>query len=186
MKAHPEIRAHVVLAREESDATVAASEAIRAPGPQALERLRASIAAHPRRKPLGAMLGEISERFADWIASLAPPQLAFATAVAALVVLLQAAAIGALIVERVTTPTYQTAGGEQTTGEGIELLIGFSEKATIGEITALLKRLDAVLVDGPKAGLYRVRLPDKGEEGRRAAIEALQQSGMVTTVLPER
>src|SRR5919106_1826475 len=97
-KAHHEIRAHVALAREESDATVAVNEAIPAPGPQALQRLRASIVAHPRRKPLRAMLGQMPERFANWIASLAPPQLALATAVAALVVMLQAAAIGALIV----------------------------------------------------------------------------------------
>ena len=49
---------------------------------------------------------------------------------------------------------------------------------------ALLKRLDAVVIDGPRAGLYRLRLPDTGEEGRKAAIEALNQSGVVTSVLP--
>jgi len=50
----------------------------------------------------------------------------------------------------------------------------------------VLKRLDAVVVDGPRAGLYRLRLPDTGDEGRKAAIEALHQSGVVTAVLPER
>jgi hypothetical protein len=185
MRDHPEAEHHLALAREESDATVTANEAIKAPGRAALDRLRASIAAAPRRKPLGAGLGTLAERFSDWLAGLAPPQLALAAAVA-LLVLLQAAAIGALVLERAGAPTYQTAGGGQTTEKSFELLVGFSDTATMGDIAALLKRLDAVVIDGPKAGLYRLRLPDNGEEARQAAIAALHQSGMVTAVLPQR
>jgi hypothetical protein len=179
---HPDVRAHLALVREESDATVAANEAIPAPGREALDRLRASIAAAPHRQPL---LAQISERLADWISGLAPPQLALAAAAAALLVMVQAAAIGALVLERAGAPTYQTAGGDEIAGDHIELLVGFSDTATIGEISALLKELDAV-ADGPKAGLYRLRLPDKGDGGRKAAIELLQQSGVVTIILPER
>ena len=186
VKTHPEASAHLALFREESAATITANEAIPAPGPEALDRLWASIAATPRRQSLGATFGQMANRFTDWIDGLAPPQLALAAAVAALLVMLQAAAIGALVLERAGAPAYQTAGGEQTAGEGIELLVGFSDTATIGEIAALLKRLDAVVVDGPRAGLYRLRLPDTGDEGRKAAIEALHQSGVVTAVLPER
>ena len=36
MKTHPEVKAHLALAREEADATVASNEAIAAPGPDAL------------------------------------------------------------------------------------------------------------------------------------------------------
>jgi hypothetical protein len=183
---HPEAGAHLALAREESDATITANEAIPAPGPQALDRLRARVAAAPRRQSLGAVLGHIADRFTDWIAGLAPPQLALAAAVAALLVMLQATAIGALILQRVGAPGYQTAGGEQTAGQGIELLVGFSDTAMMSDVAALLKRLDAVVADGPKAGLYRLRLPDTGDEGRKAAIEALRQSRIVTVVLPGR
>jgi hypothetical protein len=184
MKEHPEAGAHLALAREESDATISANEAIPAPGRHALDRLRASVAAAPRRRPLGASLGDLANRFSDWIAGLAPPQLALAAGVAALLVMLQAAAIGALVLERAGTPSYQTAGGEQAGGESIELLVGFADTATIGEIAALLKKIDAVLVDGPRAGLYRLRLPDTGEEGRKAAMATLRQSGVVVSVLP--
>ena len=69
-------------------------------------------------------------------------------------------------------------------GSDIELLVGFSENASMGEISALLKQVGAVVIDGPRAGLYRLRLVGTGEEGREAAIEALQQSGVVTSVLP--
>jgi anti-sigma-K factor RskA len=184
VREHPEVQAHLVLAREESDATIASNQTIAAPGSQTLDRLRASVAAAPRRRSLGAAFGNLANRFSDWIAGLAPPQLALAAAVAALLVMLQAAAIGALVLERAGAPTYQTAGGEQSTGESIELLVGFADTATMGDIAVLLKRLDAVVVDGPRAGLYRLRLPDTGEEGRKAAIETLNQSGMVISVLP--
>lgn len=185
VREHPEVQAHLALAREESDATIASNQTIPAPGPQTLDRLRASVAASPRRQSLGATFGQLANRFSDWIGGLAPPQLALAAAVAALLVMLQAAAIGALVLERAGAPTYQTAGGEQTAGESIELLVGFADTATMGDIAALLKRLDAVVIDGPRAGLYRLRLPDTGEEGRKTAIEILLQSGTVTTVLPE-
>ena len=186
VREHPEVQAHLALAREESDATVTANEAIKAPGREALDRLLASVAVTPRRQPLGAAFGQLANQFSDWIAGLAPPQLALAAAVAALLVMLQAAAIGALVLERAGAPTYQSAGGEQTTGESFELLVGFADTATMGDIAALLKRLDAVVVDGPRAGLYSLRLPDTGEEGRKAAIETLHQSGVVTTVLLEQ
>jgi hypothetical protein len=181
MEAHPEVRAHLALAREEAEAAVAGNEAIAGPGPEALARLRASIAPARRRQPFFA---QISERLQDWIGGFAPPQLAFATAAAALILLLQAAAIGVLVLERITVPTYQTAGGEESPAGGIELLVGFSETATVGEISALLNKIGAVVADGPRAGFYRLRFPDMSEDGRKAAIEALQQSGMVTIVLP--
>jgi len=186
IEAHPEVKAHLALAREEADATVASNEAIAPPGRQALDRLRASIAAAPRRKVAPGFLTQLSDRFADWLAGFEPRQLALAGAVAALVVALQAAAIGALVMDRATTPAYQTAGGEETAGGGFELLVAFSAGATMGEIGDLLKRLDATVADGPKSGLYRLRFSDakEGDEDRKAAIEALKQSGIVTAVLP--
>ncbi|MFO7478768.1 MAG: hypothetical protein R6X03_10580 [Methyloceanibacter sp.] len=184
MEAHPEVRAHLALAREEADAAVAGNRAIAGPGPDALARLRASVAAAaPRRQ---SFFAQASERFADWIANLAPPQLGLVAAAAALVLMLQAAAIGVLVMQRAGEPAYQTASGNEVAGERIELLVGFSEQATMGQISAVLKEIDAVVADGPKAGLYRLRLPDRGEEGRAAAIELLQQSGVVTIVLPGR
>ena len=183
VEAHPEIRSHLALAREESEATLVANEAIAPPGPQALDRLRTSIAAMPRRRPF---FSQIFERLADWISGLEPHQLALGAAAAALAFMLQATVIGALVLERAGAPTYHTAGGEDVVGDTFDLLVGFSETATVGEISAVLKQLDAVVVDGPKAGLYRLRLPDQGNEARKAAIELLQKSGLVTAVLPER
>jgi hypothetical protein len=185
MEAHPEMGAHLALAREESEVTVAANEAIPAPSPHALDRLRRSVAATPRRRPAGALFAQLSETFRDWLAGLAPPQFALATALAALLILAQAVAIGALVLERAGAPAYQTAGGGKSAEKGIELLVGFSKTATIGDIDALLKQIDATVIDGPKAGLYRLRLPDHDDQSGRA-VAALQQSGLVTVVLPQQ
>jgi anti-sigma-K factor RskA len=186
VETHPEIRAHLALVREERDSAIAGNEAVPVPGTQALERLRRSIAAAqlPRRSP--SLFNRVSQRLSEWIAGFAPPQLAYAAGLAALVVALQAAVIGALVLERVRTPSYQTAGGEESTRGGTELLVTFSETATVGEIDTLLKRLDAIVIDGPKAGLYRVQLRGAGDDTQKAAIEALLQSGLVTLVLPGR
>jgi anti-sigma-K factor RskA len=186
MEAHPEVKAHLALAREEADASIASNEAIPSPGPKTLDRLRASIAAAPRRKPLTAVLTELSDRFADWLADLAPPRLALAGAAAALIVAIQAVAIGALVMDRYSAPSYQTAAGDEAPQEGFELLVQFSESATIGEITSLLKELHAGVADGPKAGLYRLRFASAKAGDEEAAIAALKQSGIVTTVLPGR
>ena len=181
VEAHPEIRPHLDLAREELDATVAGNEALAGLGPDALARLRASIAATaPRRQSIFA---QASQRFADWIGELSAPQLGFAGAAAALLLLLQAAAIGGLLLERGADPTYQTASGKQTPAEGIELLVGFSKDASISEISNLLKQVGAVVIDGPKAGLYRLRVASTDEEAGDAT-EALRRSGLVTSILP--
>src|SRR5262245_24097385 len=74
IETHPEVKAHLALAREEADAAIAANEAIAAPGRDALERLRASVAAAPRRQPAVGLLSEISGRIADWLAGFAPTQ----------------------------------------------------------------------------------------------------------------
>ena len=186
IEAHPEVEAHLALAREEADAAIAANEAIAAPGGRTLHRLRASVAAAPRRKPLTAVLADFSERFGEWLADLAPPKLALAGAAAALLVLIQAAAIGTLVMERVSAPSYQTASGDETPAEGFELLVQFSKGATIGEITELLKQVDANVAGGPKAGLYRLRFASTKAGDEDAAIMALKQSGIVVTVLPGR
>ncbi len=187
LAAHPDVAKGVVLAREESNATIAGNEAIRASPRDALDHLRASVAAAPRRRSLGAMLQGTLDGVAGWLGGFAPSQLAFAGAAAALVVIVQAATIGALVLDRASSPAYETAAGtDQRTQHGIELLIGFSDTATIAEITALLKTLDASLIDGPRAGLYRVRAPRSAAEGggRKEVLDTLRKSRIVTVVLP--
>ena len=186
IEVHPEIAMHIALAREESEATIASNEAIVTPGRRALDRLRASIAAVPRRTSAGNLLQTSLNTCAEWLGSLAPPQLTFAAAAAAFLVVIQAATIGTLLVER-GTETYRTATGTDTrTGNGIDIVVSFSETATISEITALLQKLNAGVVEGPRAGFYRIRVPKaaSGDGGREKLLSELRQSRIVTVALP--
>ena len=186
LEAHPEVKAHLALVREEADATVASNEAIAAPGPRALDRLRASIAPTSRR-------GAFDGRADATLQSL--HRLARRACAAAA----RACRGGGRAHRHATGRGHRRFddGARHRTclsngrrrgdgGEGFALLVGFSAGATIGEINDLLKRLDAVVTDGPKAGLYRLRVPRSKAGNEEAAIEALKQSGIVATVPPER
>jgi hypothetical protein len=186
IEAHPELDNLVALAREESDATISVNEAIEPLGARSLDRLRASIAAHPRKPSLAMRMERWRDALTDAVGSLAPSQVALAGSAAALLILLQAGVIGVLMVKRGPSPVYQTAAGPQGAQPGIEMLVRFKATATAGEINALLKGIDARIVGGPRAGLYRLRVAetDAEDRGRAAAQRALQQSGLVGVVLP--
>lgn len=186
LAAHPELRHQVELIRAESDATIAGNEAIRPLGTHALDRLRATIEAHPRGASMGARFDGWRASLLRAVGSLAPSQLALAGAAAALVILVQAGAIATLMLDRAQAPVYETAAGPQDAGPSIEFLVGFRETATAAEISTLLGNLDGHIIDGPRSGLYRVRIPatDTPEQQRDAALRTLQQSGLIGIVLP--
>ncbi len=186
LEAHPELGRQMALIREESDATIFGNEAIRPASPAALDRLRASVAAHPRRPSLAMRMERWREVLTDAVGSLAPSQVALAGSAAAILILLQAGVIGVLMVQRGNSPVYETAAGRQEMRPGIEMLVKFKETATAGEIDALLSKLDARIVDGPRSGLYRLRVAqtDAEDRGRAAALRAFRQSGLVGVVLP--
>ena len=97
----------------------------------------------------------------EWLAlQLAgPPRWAVAAAVLAIVV--QAALIGGLVVERQGNG-YYTAGGGETRSEGTLVLARFSDGVTLAVLTERLAALDIAIVDGPKAGgMFTLRIgPD--------------------------
>ncbi len=136
-------------------------------------------------RPLRCDWSSGADRLPKTIGALSPSQIALAGSAAALLILVQAGVIGTLVVER-RAPVYETAAGTQDTKPGIELLVGFKDTATVGEIGALLKQMDARIVDGPRSGVYRLRIPatDEKDGGRAGALRVLQQSGIVGFVLP--
>lgn len=186
LEANPELAHQVAIAREESDAAIAANEAIRPLGAPALERLRASVAAHPRKPSIAMRLSSWRDTLAEAMSALSPSQIALASFAAALLILVQAGVIGTLMVERARAPIYETASGPQDAKTSIELLVGFRPTATVEKIDALLRQMDAHIVDGPRSGLYKLRIPatDVEDGGRADALRALQQSGIIGVALP--
>jgi len=160
LDAHPDVAAHVALAREEQDAAIAANEAIKAPGAAALDRLMAQVAASPQPRTFSVPSPlSVWEKIAGFINSFSPTTLGIAGAAAAVVLALQAVTIG-MLVTRETGAGYQTASGPSAgIAVGVEALVSLQPGATAGALTAALRELKATIIGGPTAeGYYRLRL----------------------------
>lgn len=158
--AHPDILAHIVLARDEADSVFTENASI--PMPRGgLERLQKSLAASPSAR-LHGVKASIIDRFGNWLSSLAPRQLAYAGTAAALAIAVQAASIGSILSNQPPAVGYQTASGPQAAlGKGTFALIAFQQAAPQGTLTAFLASNGFVIVDGPKpGGMYRVRISE--------------------------
>jgi hypothetical protein len=159
LESHPEMRRIAELANEEADATFAANEAIAVPRHAILDQLLAKIEAEPKQRATRMATG-VWQRCVDWLDGFAPSTLALAGAAAALLVVVQAASIGALLLERQGSPGFQTATGPTAvSSKGSFALVTFVPSATVEAITTFLNENHAEIVEGPKAaGVYRVRL----------------------------
>lgn len=176
LAAHPDAATQLAGLRDELDAFVIDNEAESGPAGGALARLMESAGAEPRRWPgwFEASAGAVGR----WIEMLSPGQLGLAAMAAALVVVLQAAAIGGLLLDRPDGVTYETASGprDAAPATGTFALVSFVPGASATAITDLLLASGAAIADGPKpGGLYRVRLSTEplDEAAARARLATL-------------
>ncbi len=185
LKRFPELRAQLDLIQAEMAGTVKLNEAMAMPRADATERFMELVQKDVRR-PAPAKPAPF-KGLLEWLAlQLAgPPRWAVAVAVLAIVV--QAALIGGLVVER-QGGGFKTAGGGETLFEGTLVLARFSDGVTLAVLTERLAALDIAIVDGPKAGaLFTLRIgPDNmsvAERDRKiAALKA--NAGFVIFVGP--
>jgi hypothetical protein len=143
--------------------TIEANEQAGMPSSAALGRLMDAIEAEPKRQ--GAM---IRDRAGGLLARLfgqnASPWLVAGAAAACLVILVQAAALGVLMMRDVPGPgsnDVSLASGDpaRPVESGSFALVRFSPTATAADVSALLRSFNAVIVDGPKpGGVYRVKI----------------------------
>lgn len=170
-KAHPEVAAHIALAREEADAVFAANQEIHVPW-AAIDKLIERLEASPSVRVHG-MKASILDRVGAFLDALTPRQLAYAGLAAALAIAIQAASIGALL-QGQETSGYQTASGQsQSLGKGSFALVGFKPTVTQAALTGFLDENKLSIVDGPRAGgLYQVRVSE----------DALSQDALATAV----
>lgn len=155
LAAHPDMKRQLALIREEQEQTAHANEALGAPSRASLESMMASIG-RDSRMPLSMRTGW--DRISEFFAAPTSEGLRWAAMAAGLLLLIQAAVIGSLLVAR-SSDTYQTATGKPVPAGVSTLLVGFADGATAPAIAALLSELDAQIVEGPKpGGMYRIRL----------------------------
>jgi anti-sigma factor RsiW len=189
LAADPELKRSFELVREDQDAVILGNDTLKGPSARAYEKFMAALDAEPAR------VAPISERmsrgvigfFESALAAISPRRLAYAGVAAALVVMLQAAVIGGLILrEQGGGETQMASTGQQATDRGVHAMVTFAPNASAADIQQALRSAGATIVDGPNTlGQYRVHFLDVAApadiEGKRAALRA--QSNVVRTLV---
>ena len=172
---HPEVRKHLVLAREEADVTFAVNQEI-APPKAGLDKLKASLASSPVVR-LKSAQASLLDRVGTWLGGFSPRQLAYAGVAAALAIVVQSASIGSLMLER-AGPGYQVANGPSVdAGKGTFALVSFQPAAPAGTLSAFLADNKFMITEGPKAGgVFVVRVSDQAlsKDAAEAAVAKLK------------
>jgi hypothetical protein len=171
LAADPELARQYEAIREEYAETILLNESLGAPSSRAMQKLFAAIDAEPARTSSGTE--SVSRRLAGFFAGLSARTLLASAAVGALALVLQAGVIGTLVMQRsgalvetapapATAPAQQGAPAIVTRSIAPEaaprLMVRFTPAARVSDITALLDTYQATIVDGGKAGLFRLQL----------------------------
>ena len=158
----PELARQYAVIREEYAGTINLNESLGAPSARAMQKLFAAIDAEPARKPSASL--NIAARFSSLFSSLSPRTLAWSASLGAFVLVLQAGIIAGVLTEN-RPSTFQTAS--LSTNEPItrdisaaarpRALVRFATDARASDITALLDKYQASIVDGAKDGMFRLQ-----------------------------
>ena len=157
----PELASRYEWVRSEFAEETAIGDAAGEPSPANIKTLFAKIDAMPaRRSQTGST---ISERIAEFLASLSPRALGWSAMAAAFAIVLQAAVLGGIAFHEKATGSYQTASVPSAApGDGSYVLVRFVPQATAEDISTFLEANDLSIVSGPSGGqLYQVRVATK-------------------------
>jgi anti-sigma factor RsiW len=169
LKHHPDVAHQLDLIRAERESTSAANAIYASRPARSFDRVAAMIGKAP------AQPARTASSPLDWIKRLfampSSPAFGFVGAAAAIVILLQAATIGALVVAHypgIFTP----AGGPGTVDAGTTVVVQFADNASAAAIADVLSALGVKIVDGPRGGkLFTVRIgPKTMSEGERTRV----------------
>jgi hypothetical protein len=135
----------------------------------------------------------LSSWVAEKYAALSPRTLTWATAAAAMVIVVQAGVLGSLYVGEdapgyrgIDVGPYGTASKAPVSDatSGAFAFIGFVPSATSGDITSFLATNNLAVVDGPRAGgLYRVRIAPTAlsKDDAAAAVARLRENRTIVS-----
>ncbi|MDB5619169.1 hypothetical protein [Tardiphaga sp.] len=172
----PELALQYEAIREEYAETILLNESLGAPSSRAMQKLFTAIDAEPARG--GRSSFNASSRLSRFFAGLSPRTLMASAAVGALALLLQAGVIGSIVMQQRGEVAFDTAAtkapaqpgapaivtrsiapdSSTTVQTGPRVLVRFTPAAKVSDITALLDTYQATIVDGGKAGLFRLQL----------------------------
>ncbi len=185
LAADPEIARRFDLVCEELAETIHLNESLGAPSARAMEKLFAAIDAEPTPARRARVSLGLAARIGELFAAFSPRALAWSAAAAAILILLQAGIIGGVLMKERTTELASVS--EPTPSAGSYALVRFAPQASAADITAFLDHHKAAIVDGPRGGLYRVRVADtklSQEELGRMVKELQEHQDVVGFAVP--
>ena len=175
------------MVREELGETIRLNESLGAPSARAMKQLFEKIEAEAPAQREASF--NLAARISDFIAGFSPRTLAYAGAVAALAIVLQAGVITTLIGERGGDANFRTVSLDPGMRiDGSQALVRFSPQASAADITAFLQTNKATIVGGPSAGTYRVRVATTQlpKEQLEEIVKKLQDDKVVSFAAPAR
>ena len=151
------------LVREELGETIHLNESLGAPSARAMEKLFAAIDAEGAVKRKPGFAFDLRTRVSEFFSAFAPRTLAYASGVAALVILLQAGVIGDMALNSGGgSGAFGTASTEVKV-KSVDFFVIFAPQISTEELTNFLRANKAKIVDGPKGGAtYQVRFEADG------------------------
>ena len=162
----PELARQYAVIREEYAETIHLNESLGAPSARAMQKLFAAIDAEPARKPQPSL--NVAARFTGFFATLSPRTLAWSASLGALALVLQAGVIGAVLTNN-RPASFETASlsNDETSYRDIgaitppRALVRFAPDARVADITALLDKYQASIVDGARGGMFRLQFGNR-------------------------
>jgi hypothetical protein len=162
----PALAKQYAVIREEYAETIHLNESLGAPSARAMQKLFTAIDAEPERKPHVSL--NVAARFTGFFARLSPRTLAWSASLGALVLLLQAGIIGEVLTNN-RPASFETASlsTDETSYRDIgaitppRALVRFAPDARVADITVLLDKYQATIIDGDKGGLFRLQFGNR-------------------------
>src|SRR5580658_489162 len=152
------------LVREELAETIHLNESLGAPSARAMEKLFAAIDAEGALKRKPGFAFDLRTKVSEFFSAFTPRTLAYASGVAALVILLQAGVIGNMVLNSGGGGAFGTASAPDVKVESVDFFVSFAPNVTTDQLTAFLHANKGKIVDGPKGGAtYQVRFDANGK-----------------------
>jgi hypothetical protein len=183
----PELARQYAVIREEYAGTIDLNESLGAPSARAMQKLFAAIDAEPARKPGSS--ANIVARLSGFFSSLSPRTLAWSASLGAFALVLQAGIIAAVLMSN-RPASFETASLSRNEPITRDLaaappsraLVRFVPDARVGDVTALLDKYQASIIDGAKGGLFQLQFGNKamGKDEIAGLMTKLQNEKIVS------
>jgi hypothetical protein len=179
-----ELAARYELVREELGEAIRLNENLGAPSVRSMEALFAKIDAEPVRKPKVSF--NITSWMTNFVAGFSPRTLAYGASAAALAIVLQAGILAGVFVKEGSVGPELASYTQGQATDGAYVRVSFKPDATAAAITAFLNDNKAVVVEGPQAGFFRLRIADKpmSKEELAATVKKLAANPVVSFTVP--